>query len=634
VAAISDLTRYRELSPLGSGGMATVVLAEDLTLRRLVALKRVHTLGSDRGRSRMRREALVGASLSHPNLVSVYDVLAGEGGEQTIVMEYVEGQTLRDALSAGPGLGVPEALRVIAGVSAALDAIHRRGIVHRDVKPANILLGVSGAIKLADLGIATAVDRTRITTDGAVLGTFSYMAPEQIEGAPATTAVDVYALAAVAFEALSGRKARTEANPLALAHAISTQPPPDVREAWPQAPAAAALLLARGMAREPSQRPRSAGELAGRLRAALEPSLTAAIPASAPRGGPAKGSASRRAPVAATPAPRRPAAAVADLAASPTRAPRGPISESLPAARGPTTDEAARGPSSTPAATGLTQVARHRARSRGRILAAASVALVGGAVALAITTGGASPRPKASGAPARNRPASVASHTRTAASPGTRAGAAGHANRAVVSSPATNGAAASNTLASSRGVATTTTSSAPKHGTAIVGTGAAPANGTTTNKAGTAPASRAPTGGAGSSPASVTATTTSPPAASVPPATPPSSAAPAGNPVSVVESFYTQAAAHQYAGAWALADATFRAQLDGYRSFEVGQAGDRSITFDAAQVVSQSSTRATVAVRTTSVRTDGTKRCVGTVELVSSSPSTGWLLHLIDINCS
>ncbi|HUK63358.1 MAG TPA: serine/threonine-protein kinase, partial [Dongiaceae bacterium] len=281
MAAISKLARYRELSPLGSGGMAVVVLAEDLTLGRLVALKRVHALGDGRGRSRVRREALVGASVSHPNLVSVYDVVVGEDGEQVIVMEYVEGETLRDTLLGGSGLAVAEALRVIRGVGAGLDAIHRRGIVHRDVKPANILLGGSGAVKLADLGIASAVDRTRITTDGAVLGTFSYMAPEQLDGARPSAAVDVYALAAVAFEVLSGRQARPERNPVALAHALATQPPPDLSAAWPQAPRAAVELLAGGMSRDPSRRPRSAGELAGRLRAALEPQATAPIPLAA-----------------------------------------------------------------------------------------------------------------------------------------------------------------------------------------------------------------------------------------------------------------------------------------------------------------------------------------------------------------
>ena len=352
--------------------MAVVVLAEDMTLGRLVALKRVHALGDGRGRSRVRREALVGASVSHPNLVSVYDVVVGEDGEQVIVMEYVEGETLRDALGRGSGFAVAEALRVIGGVGAGLDAIHRRGIVHRDVKPANILLGSSGAVKLADLGIASAVDRTRITTDGAVLGTFSYMAPEQLDGARPSAAVDVYALAAVAFEVLSGRKARVERNPVALAHALATQPPPDLSAVWPQAPRAAVELLAGGMSREPSRRPRSAGELAGRLRAALEPQATAPIPMAAEellasgraartrtahrRAASAPASPRRRRARAGRTSPRRRPASSARPGATAGRAPRGRRSAS--AKRAPADRQ--RAPSRSPHD-------RHSASSRGQV---------------------------------------------------------------------------------------------------------------------------------------------------------------------------------------------------------------------------------------------------------------------------
>ncbi|MBV8430450.1 MAG: serine/threonine protein kinase, partial [Solirubrobacterales bacterium] len=238
--------------------MSTVELAEDTLLGRQVALKRMHTPDDVRGHSRLRREALVGASLTHPNLVSIFDILTTDHGEDVIVMEYVEGQTLADAVQTGAKPDVGTTLKILAGVSAALDAIHEQGIIHRDVKPANILLGDAGSVKLADLGIAAVLDRTQITTAGTVLGTFSYMAPEQLEGDRATPAVDVYALAAVAFEALSGRRARNEPNPVALAHAISTQPPPDLRQAWPAAPPAAAEVLKRAMSRNPAERPRSA----------------------------------------------------------------------------------------------------------------------------------------------------------------------------------------------------------------------------------------------------------------------------------------------------------------------------------------------------------------------------------------
>ena len=163
--------------------MATVTLAEDTLLGREVALKRVYGTGDPQGSLRLKREALVGASLNHPNLVSVYDAETTDDGDVVIVMEYVEGETLSDVLRARGRMRPNEALRVLGGVAAALDAIHARGIVHRDVKPANILLGHEGAVKLADLGVADVANRTHITSSGAVVGSFSYMAPEQLEGA-------------------------------------------------------------------------------------------------------------------------------------------------------------------------------------------------------------------------------------------------------------------------------------------------------------------------------------------------------------------------------------------------------------------------------------------------------------------
>jgi serine/threonine-protein kinase len=288
------------------------VLAEDTLLGRRVALKRVHAPDDVGARSRLRREAVIGASLSHPNLVSIYDIEIGDEAEDVIVMEYVEGETLAAKLRRGEKPSVPEVLRIIGGVGSALDAIHARGIVHRDVKPGNVLIGADGSVKLADLGIAAVPDRTQITTTGGVLGTFRYMAPEQLEGAPATSAVDVYGLAAVAFEALSGQKARHEANPLALAHAIGTQPPPDLRKAWAAAPAAAAEVLMRAMSRDPKARPRSAGELTKQLRAALEEKPRPVIPA------PVRVPERRRRPVHVpiASAPRRGRAAVLAAAAT------------------------------------------------------------------------------------------------------------------------------------------------------------------------------------------------------------------------------------------------------------------------------------------------------------------------------
>jgi len=212
------MDRYRYIAALGTGGMATVSLADDLVLRRKVALKRLVAPASmvpgsladqnrdKNGSTRLRREALLGASVSHPNLVSIYDVVTTDEGDLMIVMEYVPGETLGDRLAREGRMSPEAALSILEGVASGLDAIHDRGIVHRDVKPANVLLGVHGTIKLADLGVATVADRTRITSAGAVVGTFRYMAPEQLDDEPSTPRVDVYALAVVAFEMLSGQK--------------------------------------------------------------------------------------------------------------------------------------------------------------------------------------------------------------------------------------------------------------------------------------------------------------------------------------------------------------------------------------------------------------------------------------------
>jgi tRNA A-37 threonylcarbamoyl transferase component Bud32 len=361
MALESRLGRYRDIATLGTGGMATVILAEDTVLGRRVALKRMHpSAGDSRGLLRLRREALVGASVNHPNLVSVYDVIDSEVGDVVIVMEYVDGETLRDALSREGQLAATEALRVLGGIAAGLDAIHARGIVHRDVKPANVLLGADGSVKLADLGIASVPDHTRITTAGTVLGSFRYMAPEQLREGPATRAIDIYALAAVAFEVLAGRQARREPSPLAVAHAIATEPPPDVRTAWPAATADVAEVLKRGMCRDPAGRPSSAGEFAARLRVALQPEDTAQVKATAPR---------------------RAAAGV-------------------------------------PAAAGTRNTFRARRRAPwGRILAAVALALAAGAVLLAVLGGGG---PSSTGSRSRSRHHATASRVST----GSRGGSA------------------------------------------------------------------------------------------------------------------------------------------------------------------------------------------------------------------
>jgi eukaryotic-like serine/threonine-protein kinase len=264
--------RYRVIDRLGSGGAATVFLCEDERLGRKVAVKRMHAHSPQDITRRLRREARLGASLSHPGLVSVFDTETYDEGV-FIVMEYVDGETLAEALSRGP-IDTRRALEILRALASALDHVHARGIVHRDVKPANVLLGRDGSVKLADLGVGIATDNTRITQSGQVLGTPAYMSPEQVDGAKPTPAVDIYALGAVAYEMFAGEKARKGSTPLEVAHRVVTEPPPDLRGVWPDAPPGAAAAIKRAMAHDPAGRPKSAGEFVSQLSDALAPTAT------------------------------------------------------------------------------------------------------------------------------------------------------------------------------------------------------------------------------------------------------------------------------------------------------------------------------------------------------------------------
>jgi eukaryotic-like serine/threonine-protein kinase len=261
--------RYRVIDRLGHGGMATVFLAEDTVLSRQVAVKRMHAAAAEGSAERFRREAQLGAALNHPNIVAVYDTLSGPDGVM-IAMEYVPGRPLSELITAG-ALEPQEAIQILRDVADGLDYAHLRGVVHRDVKPANILVRDDGIVKLSDLGVATAAHVSRITATHDVLGTLGYIAPERLDGDAGGPPADIYSLAAVGFEALSGQRPQHGATPAeALSRSLSA-PPPDLREAWPQAPAAAAAVLGRGLDPDPERRPMSAGRLIEELETALEP---------------------------------------------------------------------------------------------------------------------------------------------------------------------------------------------------------------------------------------------------------------------------------------------------------------------------------------------------------------------------
>jgi eukaryotic-like serine/threonine-protein kinase len=261
--------RYRVIHRLGAGGMATVYLAEDERLGRQVAIKRLRAESSEDAAARFRREAQLGASFNHPNLVTVYDIVA-EGDAVLIVMEYLPGGDLGRSLKAGNRIPPERALEILRGVASGLDRAHAQGVIHRDVKPSNILLGARGEAKLTDLGVAKVLEDTSATRSGAMPGTPLYMAPEQLRGGRVSEATDIYSLGLTAFQILSGRHARRGSTIAEIAHQVVNEPPPDIRQAWPEAPEAVSKVLCRAMDRQPGRRPRTASQLVEELDAALQ----------------------------------------------------------------------------------------------------------------------------------------------------------------------------------------------------------------------------------------------------------------------------------------------------------------------------------------------------------------------------
>jgi serine/threonine protein kinase len=245
---------------LGDGGMAIVYRGTRLYDGRAVALKILdRDLGRDpHFRTRFRREARLQASIDHPHVVKVYEFGQSEHGP-FLAMELICGRTLKAAIL-GRYLGADESIRILAQVAAGLDAAHRVGVIHRDVKPQNVLIGPDRHAYLADFGLTAPTDST-LTSTGQFIGTIDYMSPEQARGEGATARSDVYALAAVLHQCLTGivpYDRRTEA---AVLYAHLMEPPPRPSERCPDLPAALDAVIARGMAKDPEQRHRSAGEL-------------------------------------------------------------------------------------------------------------------------------------------------------------------------------------------------------------------------------------------------------------------------------------------------------------------------------------------------------------------------------------
>jgi eukaryotic-like serine/threonine-protein kinase len=259
--------RYEVVEPLGSGGMGEVYLARDRVLGRDVALKvlRGQYAGDEEFAERFKREALSAASLSHPNIVQVYDRGETEDGSSYIAMEYVPGGTLKERISNGGPLEAAAAATLGAQVAEALGAAHDRGMVHRDIKPQNVLLTARGDAKVADFGIARAASSVTISQTGSVMGTAGYMSPEQALGKPATPKSDLYSLGVVPYETLTGELPYTAENPIAVSMKHVNEPLQPPREVNPRIPEGMNALVTKLLAKDPEDRYASADELADDL---------------------------------------------------------------------------------------------------------------------------------------------------------------------------------------------------------------------------------------------------------------------------------------------------------------------------------------------------------------------------------
>ncbi len=295
--------RYRLVELLGQGGMATIYRARDAQLDRDVAVK---LLRPEFGRdpdflARFRDEAKAAASLSHPNIVAVFD-FGEEQSDPYIVMELIDGQDLSSILRENGPLPPRQAARVSAEVAKALQAAHVRGIVHRDVKPSNILVGRDGRVKVADFGIARALDDAQVTLPGVTMGSVHYFSPEQARGEPATQASDIYSLGIVLYESLTGQRPFSGDGAAAVALARLTTTPPLPSAIRSGVPAPLDQIVQRAMALDPAARYASAASMASALEGWLADPAT---PGTAAVAGAAGAAAVRRlAPPPPSPAPR------------------------------------------------------------------------------------------------------------------------------------------------------------------------------------------------------------------------------------------------------------------------------------------------------------------------------------------
>jgi serine/threonine-protein kinase len=259
--------RYTLEQKVGEGGMARVYRGRDARLNRTVAVKVLHPHYADDPAflRRFQHEAQAAANLSHPAIVDVYDV-GQDGDTHYIVMEYVDGRDLKSLINREAPLDIDRAVGIAEAVASGLEAAHRLGLIHRDIKPQNIMVSADGQVRITDFGIAKSHLSTALTETGVTFGTADYIAPEQAQGQPATPPSDIYALGVVLYEMLTGRLPFSGDNPVGVAMQHVSAPPPPLRRFNGAVSPQLESLVLRALAKDPRERPQSAAEFAQLLR--------------------------------------------------------------------------------------------------------------------------------------------------------------------------------------------------------------------------------------------------------------------------------------------------------------------------------------------------------------------------------